>query len=162
MKTLTKSLVAGVLLASSVGLVTVVAAMPSGDGPGCGRSGHHMGHGRQFAGHLSKLERLADHLDVTDEQRAAIRAIADDSRQQMAELRDEMRANWGQLKELTRQTPLDEAAVRSVADNQGDLKAEMIVMRARQRSEMKAVLTDEQRAQLDELRERKHLRHGGY
>lgn len=162
MKTLTKSLVAGAVLASSIGLVTVVAAMPSGDGPGCGRSGHHMGHGRHFGGYGSKLERLADHLNVTDEQRAAIRAITDDSRQQMAELRDEMRANRGQLKGLTRQTPLDEAAVRSVAVKQGDLKAEMIVMRARQRSEMKAILTDEQRAELGEIRERKHLRRGGY
>lgn len=162
MKTLTKSLVAGVVLASSVGLVTVVAAMPSGDGPGCGRSGHHMGHGRHSGGHGLKLERLADRVNATDEQRAAIRAIADGSRQQMTNLRDEIRANRGQLKELTRQTPLDEAAVRSVADKQGELKAEMIVMRARERSEMKAVLTDEQRAELDEMRGRKHLRRAGH
>lgn len=161
MKTLTKSLVAGALLASSVGLVTAVAAMPYGDGPGCGRGGHHMSQGRHFGGHSSKLERMADRLSVTDEQRTEIRAIADGSRQQMVELRDEMRANRVQLRELTRQTPLDEAAVRSIADKQGDLKAEMIVLRARQRSEVKAVLTDEQRAQMDEMRERKHARAPG-
>jgi len=71
---------------------------------------------------------------------------------------DEVRANRAQLRDLTRQSGFDEDVVRVVADKQGDLKAEMIVLRARQRSEMKALLSDEQRAQLDEVRKGKHFR----
>lgn len=71
---------------------------------------------------------------------------------------DEVRVNRAQLRDLTRQSGFDEDVVRVVADKQGDLKAEMIVLRARQRSEMKALLSDEQRAQLDEVRKGKHFR----
>lgn len=46
MKKLSKSLLAAALVVSSVGLVTIVSAMPFGDGPGCGRGGYHMGPGQ--------------------------------------------------------------------------------------------------------------------
>ena len=159
MRKLTKSLLATTLVVSSVGLVTVVAAMPFADGPGCGRAGHHMAHSKHDGGRGPNLERLASRLDMTEQQRAEIKAILDDSRQQMVKLREQMRENRGQLRELVGQAGFDEAAVRSIADNQGDLKAETIVLRARQRHEMRAVLTDEQRVQLDEMW--KHRKHRG-
>lgn len=160
MKTLTKSLVAAVVLASSAGLATIVTAMPSSDGQGCSRGGHHMSHGRHSGDHFRKLDRMAERLNASDEQRAQIRAIAEGSRGKMDQLRGEMRTNRSQLKELIRQTPLDKAAVRGIAEKQGDLKTEMIVLRAQQRSEIKAVLTDDQRARLEQMRERKQSRGG--
>lgn len=158
MNKMTKSLLVTSLLVCSVGLVTIASAKSSGDGPGYGRSSHHAGHGQCDHGKGRYLKRLARCLDVTDEQRAEFEAVMSKSRKQMAELRDEMRANRTQLRDLTRQAEFDEAAVRGMADRQGDLKAEMIVLRARQRSEIKALLTDEQIAQLDEMREGKHFR----
>ena len=161
MKTLTKTALAATLIAGSVGLTTMVSAMPFGDGPGCGRGGQHMGSGQRVGDRGPNLERLAYRLNMTEEQRAEAKAILDDSRQQMVELRDRMRANRDQIRDLTLQPDFDEAAVRSVADEQGDLKAEMIVLRARQRSEMKAVLTEEQRARLNEMRKEKRQRGRG-
>jgi protein CpxP len=160
MKKLTKSLLAMTLVVSSVGLVTVVSAMPFADGPGCGRAGHYTAHSKHHGGRGPNLERLADRLDMTEQQRAEIKTMLDDSRQQMKGLREQMRANRAQLRDLTQQAEFDEAAVRNVADEQGDLKAEMIVLRARQRHEMKAVLTDEQRVKLDEMWQRKNHRGG--
>lgn len=75
----------------------------------------------------------------------------------MASLRDAMQANRARIRELVSQVDFDAAAVRGVAGKQGELKAEMIVLRARQRSAMKALLTDRHRAQLDEMREGKHF-----
>lgn len=161
MKKLTKSLLAATLVVSSVGLVTVVSAMPFADGPGCGRAGHHMAYSKHSSSRGPNLERLADRLDMTEEQRAEIKVILDDAREQMVELREQIRENRVELRELTGQAEFDEVAVRSLADKQGDLKAEAIVLRARQRHDMKAVLTDEQLVQLDEMRNRKHYRGGG-
>ena len=158
MKKFAKSILVVTLLVSSVGLVTMASAKPDSDGPGCGRSSHHAGQGQHDRGKGRYLERLTRRLDMSDEQRAGIEAVLDNSREQMAKLRDEMRANRAQLRDLTGQSGFDEDAVRGVADKQGDLKAEMIVLRARQRSEMKALLSDEQRAQLDEMRKGKHFR----
>lgn len=162
MKTATKSVLAATLIASSVGLTTMVSAMPFGDGPGCGRGSHHMGPGERVGERGPKLERLAHRLNMTDEQRAEIEAIRSGSQKQMVELREKIRANRDQIRELIRQPDFDEAAIRSVADEQGDFKADMIVLRARQRSGMRAVLTDEQRDQLDEMPKRKHFRGRGH
>jgi len=158
MNKIAKSLLVTSLLVSSVGLVTIASAKSFGDGPGCGRSSHHAGQGRHEGGKGRYLERLARRLNMTDEQRAEIETVLHGSREQMAELRDEMRTNRAQIRELVSQADFDETAVRGMADKQGDLKAEMIVLRARQRSEMKALLTDEQIAQLDEMRKGKYFR----
>ena len=64
MKKLTKSLLAMTLVVSSVGLVTMVSAMPFADGAGCGRGGHHMGHSKHHGGGGPNLERLADRNPV--------------------------------------------------------------------------------------------------
>ena len=161
MKKLTKSLLAMTLVVSSVGLVSVVSAMPFGDGPGCGRGGDHMMPGKRDGGRGPNLARLADRLNMTEQQRAEVEAVLDESRQRMVKLREQMRENRVQLRELSGKTDFDEAAVRSIADKQGDLKAETIVLRARQRHATKAVLTDEQRAQLDEMWKGKKHRGGG-
>ncbi len=161
MKKLTRSLLAMTLAVSSVGLVTVVSAMPFADGPGCGRAGHHMTPSKHDGGRGPNLERLAGRLNMTEQQRAEVKAVLDDTRQQMVKLREQMRDNRAQLRDLAGKTDFDEAAVRGIADKQGDLKAETIVLRVRQRHEMTAVLTDEQRVQLDEMWKRKDHRGGG-
>ena len=158
MKKFAKSIFVVTLLVSSVGLVTMVSAKPFSDGPGCGRGSHQAGQGQHDRSKGRYMKRLARRLNMTDEQRADIEAILGNSRDQMAGLRDEMRANRAQIRDLTRLSGFDEDAIRGAADKQGDLKAEMIVLRARQRAEMRALLTDEQRAQLDDMREGKHSR----
>ncbi|MEE4378135.1 MAG: Spy/CpxP family protein refolding chaperone [Candidatus Competibacteraceae bacterium] len=141
MKKLSKPAIAVVLIVSSLGLAATVSAKPGGDRD-CGRGGQ-----QGF-----NVERIADKLDLNDEQRVQIAAVVDKSSQQMASLRDQMKANREQLRELSQQSPFDETAVRNVADTQGDLKANMIVLRAQQRAEINAILTDEQRAQWEEKR----------
>lgn len=162
MKRLTKSVLAIVLATGSVALVTVATAMPFGDGPGCGRGGHHTGQGQAFSGMGPNLDRLADRLDMTDQQRSEIEDIQRETRQQMSALRDKMEVNRSEIRELVQSDDYDEDAVRRVADEQGDLRAEMIVLRAQMRHDMKNVLNDDQVAQLDDIRPGKHRRGRGF
>jgi Spy/CpxP family protein refolding chaperone len=146
------------LAAGSLGLVTAVSAMPPGGGPGCGQGGYRMNADQRFGAPGARLERLAARLDMTEAQRAEVRAIFEGSRDEMVALREQMKANRTDIRELMYSGDFDEAAVRRIAAEQGDLKAEMIVLRARQRAEMRAVLTDEQISQLEQMRQRRQGR----
>ena len=158
MKKLSKPLVAGVLIVSSLGLIGAASALPFGEGPGCWRGSHQMGPGHKFGGRGFNVDRMAEKLNLTDDQRTQIEAIMEESIQQMSDQRDRMQDNREQLRELIQQSPLNEAEVRKVADAQGDLKADMIVLRAQKRAKINTVLTDDQRAQLEERRGKR----GGY
>jgi len=159
MKKPSKRLLAGVLIVSSLGLVAAASAKPHGDGADCKRGGHHMGSDYKHGDKGFNVDRMAKKLDLSDDQRTKIEAIIKASKQQKSDQRDKMKANREQLKELTMQSPLNEAAVRTVADAQGDLKADMIVLRVQQRAKINAVLSDEQRAELQAMGDKKRGHH---
>jgi Spy/CpxP family protein refolding chaperone len=152
MNKLSKPLLAGVLIVSSLGLSSMASAMPFDEGAGCWRGGHQMGAGHKHGGQGFNIERMANKLDLTDDQSARIGAILEESRQQMGDLHDKMQGNREQMRGLMQQSPLNEAAIRTVADTQGDVKADMIVLRAQQHAKINSILTDDQRAQLKEMR----------
>ena len=160
MKKRTGVIIAAPLAAGLIALTTAVSAMPPG-GRDCGNGGFGMGSEQRMMDKGPKLERLAERLDLTDEQRAQVKGIIENSQQQMLALREEMRANRDEIKALIRQDGYDERAVRRVANDQGDHLAELIMLRTRQRAEIADVLTDTQLAQLDAMRERKHGRGWG-
>ncbi len=151
MKKSSKALLASVLIVSSLGLVATVSAKQYSDRPDCERGGHHMGSGHERGDKGFKLDRMAKKLNLGDDQRTQIEAIMEASKQQMSDQRDKVQANREQLRSLTMQSPLDEVAVRTIADAQGDLKADMIFLRAQQRAKINAILTDEQRAELEDM-----------
>lgn len=149
MKKSFKTLLATALVVSSLGMAGQVAAMPYGGGPdGCMRGGLHKGPG----GKGFNVERMSNRLNLTQEQRTQVQAIVDGNSEQMTDLRAKMQQNRETIRGLTQQTPFDEEEVRRLADEQGDLKADMIVLRAQQRSQISAVLTDEQREQMKNMR----------
>ncbi len=152
MKKLSNPLLASVLIVSSLGLAATASAMSSGEGSDCERGGHKMGPGHKQGGRGFNVERMANKLDLTDDQSTQIKAIVEQSKQQMSDQHDKMQENRKQLRALMQQSPLNEAEVRKIADTQGDLKADMIVLRAQQHATIHAVLTDEQRAQWKETR----------
>lgn len=162
MNAITKSIGVAVLAASAMGVAAAVSAMPPDGGYGCGHGGQRIGLESSFDGKGHRLERLASRLNMSDEQRAEVKAIMEDSRDEMVALRKQMRANRADIRDLARQDAFDEAALRRIADAQGELTAEMIVLRVRQRAEMRSVLSEEQIAQLDKMRERKKGWRRGY
>lgn len=160
MKKSSKLLLTGVLIASSLGLVATVSAKPSGEGPDCGRSGHHMGSNHKHGDRGFDVDRMAKKLNLTADQRTQIEAIVEASKQKMSDQRDKMQVNREQLKELMQKSPLDETEVRKVANAQGELQADRIMLRAQQRAKINTILNEEQRAQLEDMRGKKHWDRG--
>jgi Spy/CpxP family protein refolding chaperone len=156
---MSKSIKAVLIATALTGSVAagVALANPRGDVEGCGRGQHAMGSGRHHGDHESRMERMADVLGLTKEQRDAVRAIVDKSRPQKRALRDTLRENRRQLRALMQAGTPSESEVRKIADAQGRVMADMIVLRTKTRAEINAVLTQEQREKIQNMRKwRRH------
>ena len=121
----------------------------------------HCAHGPQsmsFGGHGAymdsdrMIEHMAAALNLSKAQRDAMYAIVDKARPQTRALRDRMADNHKQLRALMQQGAPKESEVRKLADAQGQAIADMIVLRTRIRTEIRGVLTEAQRQQLEQWR----------
>ena len=150
MKTITKTMTVAVLAACMV------------SAPAFSRPGHGGPHGIEGLLHLSHhLERVAEELNVTDEQRDSIRAIIDAARPQFQEVGDSLRANRELIRTVSSPDAYDTEAVAILADEQGALVSQMVVLGAQTKVDVLSILTAEQREQLEDLREERGGRWGG-
>ena len=154
MKTSIKSLLVVMAVTGAVG-AGLAYAFPSGGAHGC----HDGSHAMSFEGHRGgygdsdrMIEHMASSLDLSKQQRDAMYAIVDKARPQTRELRDRLVETHKQLRALTQQGTPKESEVRKLADAQGKAIADMIVLRTKVRAEIRGVLTDAQRQQLDQWR----------
>lgn len=98
--------------------------------------------------------------DVTDAQREQIQALMQERRGEMRELRGEMQEFRTAMHEaIERGAPREE--LRALADRQAAHMSNMMLSRAEVVQQMQGILTDAQRAQLQELREKRMGRHAG-
>ena len=95
------------------------------------------------------LEHMADHLDLTDEQRDAVKNILQAAQPEVEALRDQVRANRDAIKELDPTDAADMAEVNNIAISNGELATNGTLLAVRIRGEVHAVLTDDQIAKLD-------------
>ena len=105
---------------------------------------HHRGHWKR---HLWKK------LNLTDAQKKELFSIRLDERAKMKPLFQKLKAGRDQLRALPK-GQFDEAKVRAIAKGQADIITELIVDKQRMQSKMYAVLTPEQRAKLEQMREK--------
>ena len=89
------------------------------------------------------------HLDLSDDQKADIKAIMHDLKTEERELAKEMKLGHEQLKELIKADSFDEEAVSRLADQEGALTAQRLMISSRALSEVYAQLTGEQRNELE-------------
>jgi Spy/CpxP family protein refolding chaperone len=151
MKKLNAKLLVSAALVSGLATTTFAYAHDSGETGACG----HMHHDAAFGGRgdlEARMERLADRLDLTADQHTAVRAIVDRTRPEMRGLRDKMAENRKQLQALTMQAGVDENQVRALADAQGKVFADMLVLRSKTRGEINKLLTDQQREKMQQMR----------
>lgn len=148
--------IAGVLLAAGATLALAAGPGRGGRGPGGCDGGGAGFHGEPGA--LGPLGHAMDRLDLSREQRDQVRAILDRHRDEHRALREQMRDQREERLERDLFVPFDEAAVRARAEERARLMVEAEVARARVASEVLAVLTPEQRAELGKLREERHER----
>ncbi len=97
-------------------------------------------------------------LQLSDDQRAQIKNIFANSRESIRPLHQQLQEKRTALREAMAASPFDEERVRSLAQELSSVETEMIVQRARLMNEALGVLTSEQRAKLDELRQQRQQR----
>jgi Spy/CpxP family protein refolding chaperone len=156
-----KLLIAGLVLAGLAAAGTQLAVASPGEYGRCeGRGGHErMGGGMHDEDHF--VRHLERRLDLSAEQRTAVRKVVDQSQAQRRALHDKLNANRVALHALTESGKADDKQLQKLADEHGKLMAEMIVQRSKVHSEIQKVLTSEQREQLKEMRDRRRHRENG-
>jgi len=112
-----------------------------------GKGGHHRGGGRGMG-----MGMAFKGLDLTDAQKTQAKEIAGASRTKLSSVFEAVKANRGKMQAATANGAFDEASVTALANEQAALSAQMIVERARVKSQMFAILTDEQKAKLAEMK----------
>ncbi len=125
--------IAGVLL-----MVTSVVFSQQGPPPGGGFRG-----GQGPGGPFGPFER---ELNLTDDQKAQIKKIADSFRESEKTLHDQLRTLHEGEPGLSE--TFDEAAIRAAAEARAKIQVELEVSRAKMMFQITSLLTPEQRAQL--------------
>jgi Spy/CpxP family protein refolding chaperone len=154
----------GGLLALAV-MVLIFAATALAQGGG-GRFGHGKGKGcgEGSLGFEHRLEALAEKLELTEEQVAAIEGIRESGREKGVELHKEMMRLRNELEgEMLKDEPSPEAA-QALVEKIGTLRTEMQVQRLANKLEVRQQLTPEQRDKMLMMRgqfQGGRGRHGG-
>ncbi|MDJ0710741.1 MAG: Spy/CpxP family protein refolding chaperone [Woeseiaceae bacterium] len=112
------------------------------------------GMGPGFPGSGLMLEHMADHLDLDDTQRESVRNIFEAAKPEIEALRDQMRANREALEALDLSDAAYSTELNNIAISNGELATQGTLLFTRIRSEVHAVLTDEQIAKLQRSKDR--------
>jgi Spy/CpxP family protein refolding chaperone len=139
--------IAAALCAGGLGLAMGAYAQPA---PGAEHQSMHGFHHR--GGHHGGLRAL----DLSEAQRDQIFKIRHDQAPAFREQMKKVRASREELQKLARADRFDQAAVRRAADAQAKALSDLAVLRVQAASQVRAVLTPEQKAKLDQMRERRH------
>jgi protein CpxP len=126
-------------------------------GPGHRGRGHHGPGGEPGPGMMMK--RMAEQLDLSEEQRAQVRALAEQHRESTRALREQLREARRALGEQIHAEDSNETSIRSAAAVLAAAEADMAVVRASHKKEFEALLTTEQ---IEELRQMKEERGQGF
>ena len=100
------------------------------------------------------LEHMADHLDLDDAQRDAVNNILEAAKPEVQALREKVRSNREALEALDVNDAAYSAELNNIAISNGELATEATLLFTRIRTEVHAVLTDEQIAKLERGKER--------
>lgn len=103
-------------------------------------------------GSAFKRARMASRLQLSDEQREEMKAIQEAARDLTQPIADQMVSNSDEIKDLAKAEPYDEASVQVLADAQGELQSQLVLIRANTKATVFAVFTDEQKAMIEEGR----------
>lgn len=152
---------AATVIALSVGLVLMLTVMSFGQRGGGKRGdfGPQGGGGPGMAGNFGgptsgfELGRVLRHLDLSEEQKTAIKGIFQAHREDVHDTMVALRENRRNLQEAT-----DPAAINALAVEQGQLVAVIAESQALLRLAILDELTEEQIAQLESFKERRQGR----
>ena len=128
-------------------LAPTAAISFSGPGDSAGGPGHR--DGMRSAGHPERhgerhLERLAARLGLSEEQRTKVAAILADEKEKARPLREQMAADRERLQSAIHSGAADETTIRTLAGEQEQFRADLLVLRAQTWRQINGLLTPEQ------------------
>lgn len=144
------SLLSGVLLLTLL-VFTSTAHAEGGRGNGDGK-GSGMSAGRIIS------DRMADRLDLDDTQRQTIDNIVAAAKPEMDALREQRQSNREAMAALDSSDANYSIELEQAATEKGRLATEATLLHSRVRTEVTAVLTEEQRAEFEQSKERRKKR----
>lgn len=133
-------------------LVSPFAQTPSTNAPQNHKQGEHA-FGRHHRRGGQMLGRLGQRLNLTDEQKAQMKQIGQNYRERTKTLRDELRAKHEELREANQGGAFNETLATQKLTEAAAIRAKLMGEQFKMRQEMMAVLTPEQKTQLDQLRQ---------
>lgn len=92
-----------------------------------------------------RIDRMAKKLNLTEAQKEQIKAIFASERDKAEPLRKKLAETRENLRKAIEAEPFNEATVRALAESQNETRVELVVSRARAKSQVYALLTPEQR-----------------
>lgn len=101
--------------------------------------------------HPRMLERMASELQLTADQQQALKGVFESARPEMEQVRDKARENAAKLRAAQPGSKNYDVLVSEVARNAGDLATRAVTNGAQLRAQVWAILTVEQRQQLETL-----------
>ena len=149
LKTMMTGTILTTLLLAFTGMA--LAQDPAADPENYANKSRHHQRGNQPMPAVERMMRGIRHLDLSDEQKASIKGIMKDLKAEERPLAKEMKSGQAQLKELIKAESFDEQAVAALAETEGALAAERLIIASRAMSAVYAQLTDEQRAELESM-----------
>jgi protein CpxP len=127
------------------------AALAQNPDGGYGDKGKRHQRGMQGNPFVEQVMRGIKRLDLEDEQRASIREIMQTLKADSNDLMSQTRAGHMQLRALITAENYDEAAVAELAEKEGELATERMILSSQALSQIYAQLNEEQQAELDAM-----------
>jgi protein CpxP len=141
------AIVLGVALLVVAGAIFAAAEVGAGRGQKAHRSDH------ESEGFHGLNGRMAEKLNLTDAQKTQIKGIMDQERPTIQPLVAQLKENRAAMKTATANGQFDEAQVRQIASQQAQTLTNLMVEKARVKAKIYSVLTPEQRAKADQMRQ---------
>lgn len=135
----------------TIGMVFIIAVVTALAFAGPGRRGIEGMRGGGDDSGIWIILRLKDRLGLSDEQVGQLKAITDDVQAQYAANAEPVRAKKDALEKAV-QSGASEADIRAAADAIGKALGEQAVLRVKTKARVDGVLTNEQKAKLEELK----------
>lgn len=122
-----------------------------------GMAGKHGNKGQY--GFAARIERMAKRLNLTEQQLKKVQEVEATYQPKMQAMYDKGKSTHQKLREAMHGDLTDQAAIKKLAQQVGELKADKIVLHSQMRAEINKILTKEQQQQMKTMHE-KYKHHG--
>jgi protein CpxP len=106
--------------------------------------------GKGFAG--KGFDRIAQKLNLTDEQKTQVKTIMEDSKTRLKPLMESLRESHKQAENLGVDGTFNEEQVNQIANNQSETMKQLFIEKEKTKAQIFAILTPEQRAEAAKMK----------